>query len=173
MRRPSPTKKHWIPPESGCICVNCDAAVIENAAGVGLGFIWRKADGQIISAGMIYMDNICIAKTAEAWAILEAPKKPLATDTDQMELQTDCRMVVEEIKNQGQSFNADSTILHKIKNLLETFHSVNIIHVKRTNNECANMLVRKCLADKTTHFFYHSFPGWLAKFCKADLPFEV
>ncbi|KAF4388085.1 hypothetical protein F8388_014768 [Cannabis sativa] len=113
--------------------------VIENAAGVGLGFIWRKADGQIISAGMIYMDNICIAKTAEAWAILEAPKKPLATDTDQMELQTDCRMVVEEIKNQGQSFNADSTILHKIKNLLETFHSVNIIHVKRTNNECANI----------------------------------
>ncbi|KAF4403293.1 hypothetical protein G4B88_007939 [Cannabis sativa] len=122
-----------------------NATIIETTAIQHEALVWglvssgEKADGQIISVGMIYMDNICTAKTAEAWAILEAPKKPPATDTDQIELQTDCRMLVEEIENQGQSFNADSTILHKIKNLLETFHSVNIIHVKRTNNECANI----------------------------------
>ncbi|KAF4353445.1 hypothetical protein F8388_005047 [Cannabis sativa] len=153
-----PNQKHWIPPTSGCICVNSDAAVLDNVAGVGLGFIWRKADGQLLSAGMIYMHSICSVKMAEAWAILEALKTPPAAETNQIEIQMYCRMLVEEIKDQGKRFTAESNIIHKIHNVLETFTSVNIIHVKRTNNECANLLARKCLDDKTTQFFDNSFP---------------
>ncbi|KAF4403262.1 hypothetical protein G4B88_007908 [Cannabis sativa] len=92
-------QKQWIPPANGCICVNCDAAVIDKATGVGLGFIWRKVDGQILSAGQIYMQSICLAKMAEAWAILEALKNPPADATNQIEVQTGCRVMVEEINN--------------------------------------------------------------------------
>ncbi|KAF4388052.1 hypothetical protein F8388_014735 [Cannabis sativa] len=92
-------QKQWIPPANGCICFNCDAAVIDKAAGVGLGFIWRKVDGQILSAGQIYMQSICSAKMAEAWAILEALKNPPADATYQIEVQTGCRVMVEELNN--------------------------------------------------------------------------
>ncbi|KAF4402173.1 hypothetical protein G4B88_017685 [Cannabis sativa] len=118
-----PNQKHWIPPTSGCICVNSDAAVLDNVAGVGLGFIWRKADGQLLSAGMIYMHSICSVKMAEAWAILEALKTPPAAETNQIEIQMYCRMLVEEIKDQGKRFTAESNIIHKIHNVLETFTS--------------------------------------------------
>ncbi|KAF4396474.1 hypothetical protein F8388_005744 [Cannabis sativa] len=168
-----PNPKHWIPPESGCICVNSDAAVKDNAVGVGLGFIWRKANGQLLSAGMIYMPSLYSVKMAEAWALLEALKKPPAADTSQIAVQTDCRLLVEEIKGQGNSLTVESNIIHKIHMVLETFNSVNISHVKRINNECANLLARKCLVDKTTQFFDNSFPDWLANFWKADHPIVV
>ncbi|KAM6553322.1 hypothetical protein CsatB_014084 [Cannabis sativa] len=168
-----PNPKHWIPPDSGCICVNSDAAINENTAGVGLGFVWRTASGQLLSAGMVYMPSLCSVKMAEAWALLEALKKPPAIDTSQIAVQTDCKLLVEEIKTQGNILTAERNIIHKLNRVLETFNSVHIFHVKRTNNKCANLLARKCLADKTTQFFDNSFPDWLAKFCKADHPLVV
>uniref|UniRef100_A0A803P8T4 RNase H type-1 domain-containing protein n=2 Tax=Cannabis sativa TaxID=3483 RepID=A0A803P8T4_CANSA len=161
---PTPIMKQWQTPEIGSICVNCDAAMNKNSTGVGIGFIWRTWEGKILSAGMIYLSSICTVEMAEVWAILEAIKRPPAAATDPIEIQSDCKSVVEEIKNQGHYFSAVSTILHQIKVQMEAFHCVNIIHVKRTNN----ILARKCLADRTTQFFDHSFPGWLANFCKAD-----
>ncbi|KAF4403043.1 hypothetical protein G4B88_010495 [Cannabis sativa] len=160
----------WHPPEKGSICVNCDAAVHENLIGVGIGFIWRNWEGQIISAGMIYMPSMCTVEMAEAWPIIEAIKRAPTAATGPIEIQSDCRAVVDQLKNQGQYYNAVSTILHQIKDQMDALESVNIIHVKRFNNECANMLARKSLADRTTQLFDHSFPDWLANFCKADLP---
>ncbi|KAF4402836.1 hypothetical protein G4B88_010288 [Cannabis sativa] len=116
-------QKQWIPPANGCICVNCDAAVIDKVAGVGLGFIWRKADGQILSAGQIYMKSICSAKMAEAWAILEALKNPPADASNQIEVQIDCRVLVEEINNRGQHLSAESNLLYKIHNVLDNFQN--------------------------------------------------
>ncbi|KAF4396471.1 hypothetical protein F8388_005741 [Cannabis sativa] len=163
----------WIPPASGSICVNCDAAVVDNTPGVGIDFIWRRADGHLISAGMSYLHSCCSPKMAEAWALWEALNNLPATEISHFEIQSDCRMLVEEITSKNRSLTADSTIIHKIKTLLENFTHVNIIHVKRTNNECANLLARKCLADKNSFSFYNSFPDWLVKFCKADHPFEL
>ncbi|KAF4394811.1 hypothetical protein F8388_015717 [Cannabis sativa] len=163
-------KVAWHPPEKGSICVNCDAAVHENLIGVGIGFIWRNWEGQIISAGMIYMPSMCTVEMAEAWPIIEAIKRAPTAATGPIEIQSDCRAVVDQLKNQGQYYNAVSTILHQIKDQMDALESVNIIHVKRFNNECANMLARKSLADRTTQLFDHSFPDWLANFCKADLP---
>ncbi|KAF4400725.1 hypothetical protein G4B88_001280 [Cannabis sativa] len=162
--------KQWNPPATECICVNCDAAVVDKVAGMGLGYIWRKTDGQILAAGQIYRNGICLAKMAEAWAILEALKNPPAEATNTIEVQSDCRVLVEEINNMDQHHSAESNLLHQIHNVLANFQTVKIIHVKRTNNECANMLARKCLVDKNTQFFTHSFPDWLANFCKADYP---
>ncbi|KAF4383789.1 hypothetical protein G4B88_020111 [Cannabis sativa] len=148
-------------------------AVVDKVAGMGLGYIWRKTDGQILAAGQIYRNGICSAKMAEAWAILEALKNPPAEVTNPIEVQTDCRVLVEEINNKDQHHSAESNLLHKIHNVLANFQNVKIIHVKRTNNECANMLAGKCLVDKNTQFFNHSFPDWLANFCKADYPHVV
>ncbi|XP_030487056.2 uncharacterized protein LOC115703971 [Cannabis sativa] len=146
-------QKQWIPPASGSICVNCDAAVVDNTPGVGIRFIWRRADGQMISAGMRYLNSCCSPKTAEAWALWEALNNLPATETSRIEVQSDCRLLVEEITSKNRSLTADSTIIHKIKTMLENFTNVNIIHVKRTNNECANLLVRKCLADENSYLF--------------------
>ncbi|XP_060965389.1 uncharacterized protein LOC133034343 [Cannabis sativa] len=162
--------KKWIPPANRRICVNCDAAVVDKVAGMGLGYIWRKKDGQILAAGQIYKDGICSAKMAETWAILEALKHPPAEAISQIEVQSDCKVLVEEINKLEQYHSAESNLLHQIRNVLAKFQDVKIIHLKRTNNECANMLARNCLLDKNTQFFSHSFPDWLAKFCKADHP---
>ncbi|XP_060958282.1 uncharacterized protein LOC133030087 [Cannabis sativa] len=87
--------KQWQPPEKGSICVNCDAALHENLIGVGIGFIWRNWEGQIISAGMIYMPSMCTVEMAEAWAILEAIKRAPAAAKGPIEIQSDCRAVVD------------------------------------------------------------------------------
>ncbi|KAF4350693.1 hypothetical protein F8388_003414 [Cannabis sativa] len=87
-------QKKWIPPASGSICVNCDAAVVDNTAGVGIEFIWRKADGQMLSAGMRYLNNCCSPKTAEAWALWEALNNLPATETSRIEVQSDCRLLL-------------------------------------------------------------------------------
>ncbi|KAF4352877.1 hypothetical protein F8388_002067 [Cannabis sativa] len=76
-------------------------AGIDKVAGMGLGYIWRKTDGQILAAGQIYRNEICSAKMAEAWAILEALKNPPAEVTNPIEVQTDCRVVGGRDQQQG------------------------------------------------------------------------
>ncbi|KAF4383504.1 hypothetical protein F8388_014004 [Cannabis sativa] len=136
----SPHLKQWNRPPSGHIVVNCDAAMQMGAAGV------------------------------EAWAILEALKNQPDTAASPIEIQSDCKQIVDAVKNQDTHLRAVNTILHQIKLRRESLNCNTIVHVHRNNNECANMLARKCLATKTTKNFTHSFPRWLANFCTADLP---
>ncbi|KAF4391145.1 hypothetical protein F8388_009567 [Cannabis sativa] len=103
------------------ICVNCDAAVVDKVAGMGLGYIWRKKDGQILAAGQIYKDGICSAKMAETWAILEALKHPPAEAISQIEVQSDYKVLVEEINKLEQYHSAESNLLHQIRNVLAKF----------------------------------------------------
>ncbi|KAF4371804.1 hypothetical protein F8388_023117 [Cannabis sativa] len=79
--------KKWIPPANSCICVNCDAAVVDKTA----------------------------AKMAETWAILEALKHPPAEAISQIEVQSDCKVLVEEINNLEQYHSAESNLLHQIR----------------------------------------------------------
>ncbi|KAF4372651.1 hypothetical protein G4B88_030396 [Cannabis sativa] len=111
----------WIPPANRRICVNCDAAVVDKVAGMGLGYIWRKKDGQILAAGQIYKDGICSAKMAETWAILEALKHPPAEAISQIEVQSDYKVLVEEINKLEQYHSAESNLLHQIRNVLAKF----------------------------------------------------
>ncbi|KAF4378595.1 hypothetical protein F8388_005541 [Cannabis sativa] len=162
--------KNWKRPPTGCISVNCDAAMQTGAASVGAGFIWRDWEGKTMLAGMVYFPSCCSVEMAEAWAILEALKRQPYTATSPIEIQSDCKQIVDAIKDQDNHLSVVSTILHQIKSRMKSSNCINIVHVHRENNECANMLTRKCLATKTTQFFTHSFPRWLANFCKADLP---
>ncbi|KAF4352671.1 hypothetical protein F8388_002906 [Cannabis sativa] len=97
------------------------AAVVDKVAGMGLGYIWRKKDGQILAAGQIYKDGICSAKMAETWAILEALKHPPAEAISQIEVQSDCKVLVEEINKLEQYHSAESNLLHQIRNVLAKF----------------------------------------------------
>ncbi|KAF4391449.1 hypothetical protein G4B88_005520 [Cannabis sativa] len=133
--------KKWIRPPTGHISINCDAAMNTGTAGM-----------------------------AEAWAILEALKHQPHTANMPLEIQSDCKKIVDAIKNRDNKLSAVSTLLHQIQVRMESSNCTNIVHVHRNNNECAHMLARKCLDTKNTHIFTHSFPRWLATFCKADLP---
>ncbi|XP_030477912.1 uncharacterized protein LOC115694949 [Cannabis sativa] len=159
---------HWQAPHWGRICANCDAAMNPNQIGVGIGFLWPDWNGKVLTAGIVYIPSSCLVLVAEAWAILEAIKGRPSTDTRPFEIQSDCKAVVEAIKNQDNQLSVAGTLLHQIKSRLEDSNEANISFVNRNHNECANMLARKCLATKTSQFFAHSIPEWLAKLCKAD-----
>uniref|UniRef100_A0A803PLN3 Reverse transcriptase domain-containing protein n=1 Tax=Cannabis sativa TaxID=3483 RepID=A0A803PLN3_CANSA len=162
--------KHWIRPPTGCISLNCDAAINTGTTGVGTGFIWREWEGKILLAGMVYSHSCCSVEMAEAWAILEALKHQPHTTNIPLEIQSDCKYIVDAIKDRDKNLSAVSTLMHQIKDRMESSNCNNIVHVHRDNNNCAHMLARKCLATKTTQIFTHSFPRWLASFCKADHP---
>ncbi|KAF4399153.1 hypothetical protein G4B88_023747 [Cannabis sativa] len=162
--------KKWIRPPTRHISVNCDAAMTNGTAGVGTGFIWRDWEGNLLLAGMVYHQSCCSVEMAEAWAILEALKHQPHTANMAIEIQSDCKKIVDEIQHRDNKLSAVSTILHQIQDRMDSSNCTNIVHVHRNNNECAHMLARKCLATKETHIFTHSFPRWLAIFCKADLP---
>ncbi|KAF4360260.1 hypothetical protein F8388_020551 [Cannabis sativa] len=159
---------HWIRPPAGYIAVNCDAAMNSGAAGIGTGFIWRNWDGKLLIAGMNYSNRCCSVDMAEAWAILEALNNMPNTTDSPMEIQSDCKHLVDKIMNQDNHLTAVNTIIHQIRMQMEKLNCNSIVHVNRNNNECAHMLARKCLATKTTQIFTHPFPRWLAQFCTAD-----
>ncbi|KAF4382638.1 hypothetical protein F8388_015466 [Cannabis sativa] len=159
---------HWQAPHVGKICVNCDAAMIPNQIGVGIGFIWRDWHGNVLNAGMIYIHSSCSINVAETWAIVEALKKHPRSETRPVEIQSDCKSVVEALKNQNTYWSDAGTLLLQIEAWLKDHKDSNIIFVNRNLNECANKLAKNCLATKTSQFFAHSIPEWLAKFCKAD-----
>ncbi|KAF4376064.1 hypothetical protein F8388_022585 [Cannabis sativa] len=162
--------KQWIRPPTSCISINCDVAINTGAAGVGIGFIWRDWEGKILLAGMVYFHSCCSLEMAETSAILEALKHEPHTANIPLEIQSDCKYIVDAIKDRDKNLSVVSTLLHQIKVRMESSNCNNSIHVHRDNNECAHMLSRKCLATKTTQIFTHSFPRWLASFCKADHP---
>ncbi|KAF4381365.1 hypothetical protein G4B88_030272 [Cannabis sativa] len=66
-------------PTTDSHCVNCDAAMNQESTGVGLAFIWRNWQGEILLGGMVYLPSKCSIEMAEAWAILEALKRTPTT----------------------------------------------------------------------------------------------
>ncbi|KAF4366980.1 hypothetical protein F8388_022768 [Cannabis sativa] len=126
---------HWQAPHVGKICVNCDAAMIPNQIGVGVGFIWRDWNGNVLNVGMIYIHSSCSINVAEAWEIHEALKKHPRSETRPVEIQSDCKAVVEALKNQNNKWSDAGTLLLQIEAWLKDHKDSNIIFVNRNYNE--------------------------------------
>ncbi|KAF4375218.1 hypothetical protein F8388_000975 [Cannabis sativa] len=127
-------------------------ATIQESNGVGLGFIWRNWQGEIMIAGMVYLPCSCSTEMAEAWAILEAITLIPATVNGQFEIQTDCKKVVDDLHKQVSHSSAISTLLHKIKTRLKDFQDYNIVHgVLLLNVVFTENISKK--GDKASPFF--------------------
>uniref|UniRef100_A0A803PQK6 RNase H type-1 domain-containing protein n=1 Tax=Cannabis sativa TaxID=3483 RepID=A0A803PQK6_CANSA len=98
--------KKWIRPPTGHISVNCDAAMTNDTAGVGTGFIWRDWEGNLLLAGMVYHQSCCSVEMVEAWAILEALKHQPHTANMAIEIQSDCKKIVDEIQHRDNKLSA-------------------------------------------------------------------
>ncbi|KAF4384569.1 hypothetical protein F8388_003876 [Cannabis sativa] len=94
---------------------------------VGVGFLWRGWEGNLIPAGMVYIPSQCSVVVAKAWVILEALKVLPGIETRPYEIQLDCKMVVEALKNPKNQLSAVGTILHQIKDVDDADKAVTVV----------------------------------------------
>uniref|UniRef100_A0A803NWD2 RNase H type-1 domain-containing protein n=1 Tax=Cannabis sativa TaxID=3483 RepID=A0A803NWD2_CANSA len=166
---PIPATDHgrWLAPPR--VCVHCDAALKPGKEGVGLGFIWRNWSGNIISAGMIFLPNICSVVLSEAKAIVAALKACPIGGSGFFEIRCDCKVLVDGFKEKGSQLSDVSLVINKIKRHQLFPFCTKLTLVKRNNNEIAHRLAKRSLENNLTQSFYNSFPEWLVDFRKADL----
>ncbi|KAF4366562.1 hypothetical protein F8388_004226 [Cannabis sativa] len=137
--------------------------------GVGLGFIWRNWSGNILSAGMIFLPNICSVVLSEAKAIVAALKACPIGGSRFFEIRCDCKVLVDGFKEKGSQLSDVSLVINKIKRHQLFPFCTKLTLVKRNNNEIAHRLAKRSLENNLTQSFYNSFPEWLVDFRKADL----
>ncbi|KAF4368373.1 hypothetical protein F8388_019090 [Cannabis sativa] len=127
--------KQWKRPPTGCISVNCDAAMHTGAAGVGTGFIWRDWEGKIMLA-----DGRGLGHSGST------QKQPYTT-TSPIEIQSDCKQLVDAIKDQDNHLSAVNTILHQIKFQMKSSNCNNIVHIINVLKGDLNDVKLKALGD--------------------------
>ena len=139
----SKNAKRWIPPTADNAMMNVDAAVSRQGFG-SIGVICRDQSGRFIGASTCGFRNIVDPPTLEALAIREA--LALADDLylRQIEVASDCKVVVEDL--QKDNLASYGAIVHEIIAHSNSFEFCSFRHEFRSTNYEAHNLARHALS---------------------------
>jgi ribonuclease HI len=137
----------WIPPSSGFMKINVDAAVSKTEKKGAVGVVCRDSKGAFVGASVVVVDGISDPGTLEAMACREA--MALATDLNLQSfvVASDCAMVVNNLQeNYGGSY---SMITDEIKGWMKDFSTVVFKHENRASNSEAHRVARSFVSVST------------------------
>jgi hypothetical protein len=137
----------WIPPSSGFMKINVDAAVSKMEKKGAVGAVYRDFEGDFVGTSAVFIDGISNPGTLEALACRET--MALATDLNLQSfvVASDCAMVVNNLQeNYGGSY---SMITDEIKDWMKNFSSVVFKHENRASISEAHRVARSFVSVST------------------------
>jgi ribonuclease HI len=129
----------WLPPPSGWVVLNSDGAARTNDKTAGCGGVLRDDRGMWL-VGFAKALGDTTAYMAELWGIYEGLKLAKHRGTTRIEVRTDSQVIARSLKERRKGSRMGCTLMQKIRRLLDGNWEVNILHVFREANRCADML---------------------------------
>ena len=92
-----PSSTQWQAPDTGCVKINVDAALMRTRAIGTVGALWRDHQGVFLGVSMITFHGVDDATTLEALAVQES--LPLADDLyeNRISVASACKVVIDDI----------------------------------------------------------------------------
>ncbi|XP_071933729.1 uncharacterized protein [Coffea arabica] len=158
----------WRPPDIGIVRINTDAAVPIKLAGAGLGMVARDSHGNLVEARGIRKYSRCGAELEEADAIRQGLVMAKEAGWREIEVQSDCKAVIERIHTKGREEAPIGTILEDIKQLCGMFQCCTFLFINRDGNRCAHQMAQFATKLVFNVIWKQSFPLWLKESIQED-----
>ena len=158
----------WRPPDIGIVRINTDAAVPIKLAGAGLGMVARDSHGNLVEARGIRKYSRGGAELEEADAIRQGLVMAKEAGWREIEVQSDCKAVIERIHTKGREEAPIGTIMEDIKQLCGMFQCCTFLFIKRDGNRCAHQMAQFATKLVSNVIWKQSFPLWLKESIHED-----
>ncbi|XP_071685478.1 uncharacterized protein [Lolium perenne] len=135
----------WIPPPTGMVKINVDAAVGKNLKRGSVAAIARSSDGVFLGASALIYPGVTEAETLEALACREACDLARDIYASRVRVASDCKMVVQNLE-QG-TRGVYSHIITEIIEARQSFAFLEFKFESRKSNNEAHKLARSALCD--------------------------
>jgi ribonuclease HI len=156
----------WVPPKDNFIKINTDGAYKDNSI-AGCGGVIRGSEGEWIG-GFAKCVGMCNAFVAELWGVLEGLRFVRRLGFSRVELNIDSQAVVQAIKSKCSHSLVGGSLLKQIWRLLEMDWEVEVSHIYREANKCADALANiGCSLDYET-LYYDVCPAQLSDLVATD-----
>nr|XP_027067422.1 uncharacterized protein LOC113693034 [Coffea arabica] len=164
-------QRRWEPPKAGVIKINTDAAISNQSVRTGKGIIARNWTGKLMRAKGIMECKMGTAMEEEALAVRAALVMAKAVGWTKIEVQSDCKSVVDQINASSVHDISIATVLEDIEELKKEFQECNFSFVYRTGNTCSHTLAQNAI--KLVHDidieWNNEFPVWLMDMAWKDM----
>jgi ribonuclease HI len=157
----------WKPPRESFIKLNTDGAYKVNQI-AGCGGVVRGSHGEWLG-GFAKGIGLCSAFVAELWGVYEGLKLVYRLGFKNVELEVDSEAVVGVIKSGCTMSYGGSTLLKRIWQLLEKDWKVEISHVYREANNCADALTNIGCSHAFNFEFYACCPASVSDVFNLDM----
>nr|POE96986.1 putative ribonuclease h protein [Quercus suber] len=131
----------WSKPPEGWFKLNTDGASGGNPSKAGAGGLIRDSSGHWVK-GFVRSIGFATSVTAEFWALRDGLKLALSEGIQNLIVELDARVVVDLINSNVDSVKPYSPLLCDCRCLLRRFPRVQVKHVYREGNRCADALAR-------------------------------
>ncbi|XP_071924712.1 uncharacterized protein [Coffea arabica] len=159
----------WEPPKEGVIKINTDAAISTKMVRIGVGIIARNWREKIVKAKEISECKRGEAGKEEALAIRSALVMAKDAGWTSIEVQTDCKGVVDQINIGNVQDSSIETILEDIGDLRQDFDCCKFSFVPRAGNGCSHSLAQFTVKLIRNVEWKNSFPMWLIDLVRKDM----
>ena len=159
----------WYPPPQGFIKLNTDAALVVKDRRIGWGVVARKEDGEVVGAWAGSESRNGIPAVEEAFAIREAVIKARLCGWNKVEIQSDCKLLVDKLRERNVDDPITGTILSDVLFLSHDFDVCQFSFVKREGNRVSHKLAKFATSLQDEISWKNSFPIWLTVLAKNDV----
>ncbi|KAF5450596.1 hypothetical protein F2P56_030930 [Juglans regia] len=131
---------YWEPPPRGFLKLNVDGAMFLNLRKAGVGVVVRDNKGKLVMAASKMGNEVDDPTTIELMALLRGLQLCVHLGFSKIVVESDCMLMVQELKDDQDSFSTNVNLIKEAKSLLQHFQEVEIQHVHCMGNEVAHRL---------------------------------
>lgn len=161
----------WIPPPTGWIKINCDAALDLHSGSAGLGIIIRDEVGRVIECAAIKKPAIQSIPTLEAMAIYEGLRMSKNLGAINILVESDAEVVINKLNSDLPDFSIFGHFVESISSLAGDFSNCSFKHLSRIGNRAAHGLARSCLNVSDCRQWLNCFPEFISDTIYHDVNF--
>jgi ribonuclease HI len=157
----------WKPPQVLFVKLNTDGAYKADQA-AGCGGVIRGSQGEWLG-GFAKGVGLCSAFAAELWGVLEGLTQVYRMGFRKVELEIDSEAVVSVLKNGCSKSSSGCSLLKRIWHLLAKDWVVEISHIYREANHCADALANLGCSHDSHLRVFDSCPSFMKDLYNLDL----
>ncbi|XP_031103169.1 uncharacterized protein LOC116006813 [Ipomoea triloba] len=127
----------WSKPPHGLLKLNTDAAIDQSNHNMGFGFVLRNSEGCFIAACRLPWNGVYRPDEAEAISIREALKWTKSLQFDNIQVESDCQLVVNGILHDFDLASSLQLIFDDIRKIASSYVNLSFLFAKRSANRVA------------------------------------
>ncbi|PRQ58041.1 putative ribonuclease H-like domain-containing protein [Rosa chinensis] len=159
----------WQVPPDHSLKLNCDASVIQNGKGVGVGAVLRAGDGKMIWALGLRVQDHLSPLAAELIALKVGLQDAMLCRPCSLMVETDCLEAVRLVVEPGECLAEVGVLVEEVRSLLLVSPAPRIEFVPREANQVAHSIANFVAREVGRFKWFEVGPPWLMKVISNDL----